>query len=203
MRKIFISGIGTDVGKTVVSAALLQAYGCDYWKPIQAGTPRDTETIRSLVGNAESFFHDEHIVLSKPMSPHAAAKIDGVNISLSQISAPKAKSELLLIEGVGGLLVPLSETQLAIDMAFHFDAEVLLVSRHYLGSINHTLLSCEAIKQRKLPFLGIIFVGSENKETENAILGFSGAKFLARLPEVAEVNSRSIQEISSLVRGIL
>ena len=161
MRKIFITGIGTDVGKTVVAAIVTEALKADYWKPVQAGDLEfsDTDRVRSWVSNDQSVFHPNSYALKTPMSPHAAADRDGVRIELSQIRSPQTTNDLV-IEGAGGLLVPLNEKETILDLVEN-DYKILVVSRNYLGSINHTLLTIEALKARGKKVSGVIFNGEE------------------------------------------
>jgi dethiobiotin synthetase len=182
MKNYFITGIGTDVGKTLASAILTEALEADYWKPVQAGDLENSDTIKvqRLVSNTKTVFHKEAYQLTQPMSPHAAAKIDKIDIDLNQIQAPKTTNNLI-IEGAGGLMVPLNNSQLIIDLIKKLDVETILVSQNYLGSINHTLLSIEAIKQKGLKIKGIIFNGDENKETEEYILNYTGINYLGRI----------------------
>lgn len=182
MKNYFITGIGTDVGKTVASAILTEALEADYWKPVQAGDLENSDTIKvqRLVSNTKTVFHKEAYQLTQPMSPHAAAKIDKIDIDLNQIQVPKTTNNLI-IEGAGGLMVPLNNSQLIIDLIKKLDVETILVSQNYLGSINHTLLSIEAIKQKGLKIKGIIFNGDENKETEEYILNYTGINYLGRI----------------------
>ncbi|PCJ81566.1 MAG: dethiobiotin synthase [Flavobacteriales bacterium] len=196
MRNIFVTGIGTDVGKTVVSAILVEALQADYWKPVQCGSLDYTDTlvVRDLVGNSKSVFHPEAYLLTEPMSPHAAAIIDGVQIKVSAIHQPITNNQYLIIEPAGGLMVPLNDTELVIDLIQHFEAEVVLVSQNYLGSINHTILSVEALKARGLSVLGIIFNGEHNESSENFILQYSGFRFLGRVDQEKEITPLMIQK---------
>lgn len=181
----FVTAIGTDSGKTVVSAILTEALQADYWKPIQAGMEeRDIATVAKLINNGHSLCYEECYLLSEPMSPHAAAKIDQLTIDLTTIELPKNNGNSIIIEGAGGVLVPLNENDYVIDLAEKFKAEVILVSNNYLGSINHTLLTIAYLSQRKIPVKGIIFNGKPNQESEAIILKKSGYKCLLRvLPE--------------------
>ena len=182
--KLFITGIGTNVGKTITSAIITQALEADYWKPIQAGDldNSDSHKVKSLAFSlnksvipsavegivSKSKIFENSYKLNTPASPHLAAKIDGITIDLKKIIEPKTKNHLV-IEGAGGLLVPLNDADCVIDL-IQKDYKVILVSRHYLGSINHTLLSFEALKSRKIEVAGIIFSGDENKASEEIIL---------------------------------
>lgn len=179
--KIFITGIGTDVGKTVASAIVTQALEADYWKPIQAGDldHSDSHKVQTMVSNALSVFHPNAYALHTPASPHLAAAIDGITIDLKQIREPQTKNHLV-IEGAGGVLVPLNDTDCVIDL-IQKDYKVIVVSRHYLGSINHTLLTIEALQNRNIKVAGIIFSGDENKATEEIILNKTGVAFIGRI----------------------
>jgi len=179
--KLFITGIGTDVGKTIASAIVVEALQADYWKPIQAGDLdlSDTHKVKSQISNPKSQFHSNAYALNTPASPHYAAALDGIIIELKKIIEPKTDNHLV-IEGAGGILVPLNDNDCIADL-IQKDYKVIVVSRHYLGSINHTLLTIEALKNRKINIAGIIFSGDENKATEEIILKKSGAKFIGRI----------------------
>lgn len=203
MKKYFVTGIGTDVGKTICSAILVEALQADYWKPVQAGSldSTDMDKVKSLVTNSKSVFHPEHYRLTQPMSPHAASKWDQVRIALTDFKLPETKNSLV-IEGAGGLMVPLNDQgDLMVDLIAHLDAEVVLISQNYLGSINHTLLSIEALKSRKLKVAGIIFNGVSNKETEDIILKISGMKCLGRIPQTEHVKPKFISEQAGILKG--
>ena len=191
----FVTAIGTDSGKTLVSAILTEALQADYWKPIQSGKEnRDTETVAKLINNNHSFCYEETYLFSKPISPHAAAKADGVTIELNKIILPQNGGNNIIIEGAGGILVPLNETDFVIDLAAKFDAEIILVSNTYLGSINHTLLTVQELKRRNLKVKGIIFNGFENKDTEEIILKKSGYKYLLRILPESNINQEIITQ---------
>ena len=179
--KLFITGIGTDVGKTVASAIVTEALEADYWKPIQAGDldASDTHKVKSRISNKKSQFHTNAYALNTPASPHYAASIDGVVIDLKNIKEPKTDNHLV-IEGAGGVLVPLNDTNCVIYL-IQQDYKVIVVSRHYLGSINHTLLTFEALKSRGIVVAGIIFSGDENQATEEIIVKKTGIKFIGRI----------------------
>ncbi len=181
MRKLFVTGIGTDVGKTIVSAVLVEALKADYWKPIQAGYDNGTDTqfVKQLISNTTTTFFQETYLLKTPASPHLAALNDGVEIELNKLILPKSSNKDLIIEGAGGLLVPLNDNNYVIDLIKHFDCEVILVSRNYLGSINHTLLSIEALKSRGIKIAGIVFNGERNQSTEEIILKKYNLQFVA------------------------
>ena len=198
MLRYFITAIGTDSGKTLVSAIFTEALQADYWKPVQAGLPRDTDTVKSLVSNPVSKFHDEAYLLNHPMSPHAAARLDGVTIDLANIRLPETQNPLV-IEGAGGALVPLNDTDLVIDLPARLGAEVILVSNIYLGSINHTLLTVNELKRRQVVVRGIVFNGPENTETERIILKHSGWPVLLRVKQESAVTPEIVKEYAKRV----
>lgn len=192
MKRYFVTGIGTGIGKTLVSAILTEALQADYWKPVQAGNLDDPDSlwVSDFISNPFSVIHPATHNLSEPMSPHAAAAIDGVDIQLSDFKSPETSRDLI-VEGAGGLMVPLNhQGDLIIDLIPHVADEVILVSQHYLGSINHTLLSAQVLKDRGIPVKGIIFNGDKNPETESIILQVTGLPCLARIP-VAEEEMKS------------
>ena len=180
--RLFVTGIGTEVGKTVVSAILTEALQADYWKPVQAGDLdySDTHKVKDMVSNSKSVFHDESFAFNHPMSPHAAAERDGVEISLGEFKIPETENHMI-IEGAGGLMVPLNRKDCIIDLIEDLGVEVVLVSRNYLGSINHTLLSLEALVSRGISIKGVIFNDVENVDTESVILRMTGLKCLGRV----------------------
>ena len=198
MRKIFVTGIGTDVGKTVVSAVLTEALEADYWKPIQAGDldQSDSIKVKDLISNKKTIVHPEGVQLSQPMSPHAAAEIDDVVIKFGNLKLPETENNLI-IEGAGGLMVPLNKKDLIVDLIEQLDAEVVLVSQNYLGSINHTVLSLEVLKNRGLKVLGIVFNGNENSETEKYILNYSGLKCLGRVKQYNTIDKEVVLSYKS------
>lgn len=181
MNTYFITGIGTEVGKTIVSAIITEALEADYWKPIQAGELEnsDTHKVKNLVSNKKTVFHPNSVALQTPMSPHAAAEIDGVKITIAKIKRPKTSNDLV-IEGAGGLLVPISSKETIADLIKPSD-RIIVVSRHYLGSINHSLLTLEALKNRGLNIFGIIFNGEKNDSSESVILKMTGIPCLGRI----------------------
>lgn len=196
MRKIFVTGIGTGIGKTLIAALITEKLKADYWKPVQSGNLDDTDTdlVKRLVSNTQSVFHPETFRLTAPMSPHAAAEIDGVEIRLEDFKIPETTNNLV-IEGAGGLLVPLSNELLIIDLIKHINAEVVLVSQNYLGSINHTLLSAEALKSRNINVTGIVFNGETYPQGEQIILQRTGLRCLARVPQMNDISRESIKQL--------
>ena len=199
----FITGISTEVGKTIVSAIVTQALQADYWKPVQAGELEhsDTHKVQQLVSNIKTKFHASAFNLKTPMSPHAAAKIDGVGLSVKKIKRPKSQNNLV-IEGAGGLLVPLNDTQTVIDLILPLD-KVIVVSRHYLGSINHTLLTIEALKSRGIPVFGIIFSGAKHPSTESIITKMSGVPVLGRIDQEPYFDKNVVKQYAEDLRAVL
>ena len=198
--KLFITGISTDVGKTIASSILVEALEADYWKPIQAGDldNSDSHKIESYISNNKTVIHKNSYLLNTPASPHLAAKLDGITIDLNQIKEPATENHLI-IEGAGGLFVPLNDTDCVIDL-IKPDYKVVVVSRHYLGSINHTLLTIEALQNRKINIAGIIFNGNENKSTEEIILSKTGIKSLGRINEEPYFDKNVILEYADIFR---
>ncbi len=191
--KIFITGIGTDVGKTIACSIITQALEADYWKPIQAGDLENSDSykIQNYISNKKTVVHQNSYKLQTPVSPHYAAKIDNITIDLKKIIEPKTINHLV-IEGAGGVLVPLNNNDCIIDIIQN-DYKVIVVSRHYLGSINHTLLTFEALKSRKIEVVGIVFSGDENKATEEIILNKTKAKLLGRIDNEPYFDQNVIQ----------
>jgi dethiobiotin synthetase len=191
--KIFITGIGTDVGKTVTSAIVTESLQADYWKPIQAGDldNSDSHKIEKYISNTKTKIHPNAYGLQTPASPHLAAKLDNVTIDLNTIKEPKTKNNLV-IEGAGGIFVPLNDNDCVIDLIQN-DYKVIVVSRHYLGSINHTLLTIESLKNRNLTIAGIIFSGDENKSSEDLILSKTDVPFIGRIDNEPYFDKNVIQ----------
>lgn len=204
LPRFFVTGNGTDVGKTIVSAILTQALQSDYWKPIQAGNLDllDSSIVAGLVSNSVSRIHPERYTLTEPMSPHAAAHGEGITISINDFVLPETENGLV-IEGAGGVMVPLNREKLLIDLIEKLKAPVIFVSRHYLGSINHTLLSLEALKRRKIAIHGIIFVGDPTPDSETIITTMSGVRMLGRIAWEDELSPLVIAQYARLLREVL
>ncbi len=198
--KIFVTGISTDVGKTVASAIITEALEADYWKPVQAGDLdcSDSHKIRRLLSNSKTKIFENSYALNTPASPHLAAQIDGIEIDIHKIIEPKTKNHLV-IEGAGGIFVPLNDNQTIADL-IREDYKVIVVSRHYLGSINHTLLTIEALKNRMIKVAGIIFNGDENLSTEEIILKKTDAKYLGRIDTEPYFDKNVIAEYADRFR---
>lgn len=198
--KLFITGISTDVGKTVASAIITESLKADYWKPIQAGDleTSDTHKIKAYISNDKTKFHENSYALNTPASPHLAAEIDGITIDLNKILEPKTENHLV-IEGAGGLFVPLNN-QDTIANLIQPDYKVIVVSRHYLGSINHTLLTVEALQNRNIKVAGIIFNGERNEATEAIILSKTGVNCIGRIEKEPYFDKNVILEYADLFR---
>ncbi|SHF89083.1 dethiobiotin synthetase [Flavobacterium fluvii] len=198
--KLFITGISTDVGKTIASSIIVEALEADYWKPIQAGDlgNSDSHKIKSYISNKKTVIHENSYKLNTPASPHLAAELDGIMIDLKQIKEPKTKNHLV-IEGAGGIFVPLNNYDCVVDL-IQTDYKVILVSRHYLGSINHTLLTIEALKNRKINIAGIIFSGEKNESSEAIILNKTGVKCIGRIEQEPYFDQNVIKEYADLFR---
>jgi len=201
-KTYFITGISTDVGKTVASAIITEALEADYWKPVQAGELEncDTKKVERLVSNSNSKFHQNAYILNTPMSPHAAAEIDNITIDLSRITKPKTKNDLI-IEGAGGLLVPLNDNETVLDL-IKPNYKVIVVSRHYLGSINHTLLTVNTLKEKGFD-VSIIFSGSEHKPTESIIKKMTQVPIIGRIDEEPYFDKNVIKEYADLFKPSL
>lgn len=201
MEKLIISGIGTGVGKTVVSAIFAEALKALYWKPVQSGDLQDSDSMKvERLAPSATILPEKHRLFI-PASPHYSAEQDGVTISKEDFTLPQTDKNLI-IEGAGGLLVPMDYNGLLyIDVFEAWKLPVILVSRHYLGSINHTLLSVEALKRRGILLSGIVFVGEENLPSEKVIMHISGVERSFRIPEVDQVNPDFVREQAERLRA--
>lgn len=188
MRKIFVTGIGTDVGKTVVSSIIVEALKADYWKPVQAGTyyTTDSECVKKLISNNKSVIHPEAYKLREAMSPHAAAEAEGITIDFEKINLPQTNNTLV-IEGAGGIMVPLNDTYFIIDLIKKIDAEVIVVIQNYLGSINHSLLTIDTLKQREIKIIGLVFNGHPHPLSKEIILSYSKLPFICWINKENEI----------------
>ena len=203
MSKYFITGIGTDIGKTVVSAIVVEALEADYWKPIQAGELNysDADKVKEWISNKTSNFFDGSYNLKTAMSPHAAAAIDGISIDIGLICEPQT-SNALVIEGAGGLLVPLNEQNTILDL-IKKDYKIIVVSKHYLGSINHTLLTLNALKYNGFKVAGIVFNGDVNETTENIIEKMGHVPVIGRIAEEPVIDQNVIKKYAEKFKAKL
>lgn len=198
--EFIITGTDTGIGKTAVSAMLMQALAAEghhpyYWKPVQSGLEGmvDTRNVQRLSGLSDAHFLPEAYVLTEPLSPHRAAELDKVEIDLEKLAKP-AVDGALIIEGAGGLMVPLTRKALFINQFKRWGSPVILVARTGLGTINHTLLSIEALQARDIDLHGIIFVGEQNMDNMLTIGQISGVKILGHMPQLDALTPQSLQE---------
>lgn len=187
-RCFVVAGTDTGVGKTVFAAALTLALSGVYFKPVQSGLDEETDTdaVRRLTGLPAGHFLPERYRLRNALSPHRSAEIDGMEIDPGQLMLPRTE-RALIVEGAGGLLVPLTRKVLYIDVYARWGAPVILCARTTLGTINHTLLSLEALRRRSVPIRGVVFVGDENPDNERTIADMGSIRALGRLPRLAEL----------------
>ena len=197
MKQFIVAGIGTEIGKTVVSAILTAGLKADYWKPVQAGDldQGDAYWIRNWVPSAT--VHPSTYALTQPMSPHSAAEIDGITITLENFKIPT--DQTLIVELAGGIMVPLNDRETNLDFIKHLNLPVILVSKNYLGSINHTLLSYETLKQHGIPMAGIVFNGPENPSGEKFILNHTGLPLILRVNQESEINEAVIASYANKI----
>ncbi len=200
MKKYFVTGIGTDVGKTLISAILAEALKADYWKPIQAGNYLDTDSkkILDLITNTETVIHPESYLFTNAASPHTAAELEGKQIVFDDIITPKTDKPLI-IEGAGGVMVPLNWDYFIIDLIKKLDAEVIVVIQNYLGSINHALLTIDALKHKGIKIKGLVFNGSPHKMSEDIIFKYSGCEEILRVFTERKVNKEMILKYADKV----
>ena len=198
--KIFVTGISTDVGKTITSAIITEALQADYWKPIQSGDLHNTDShkVKSLISNTKTFVHPSSYEFETPASPHLSAALENQTIDLSKIIEPETNNHLV-IEGAGGLLVPLNSNDVIADI-IRADYQIVLVATNYLGSINHTLLTIEALQSRKASILGIVFSGATNESSESIILAKTGLKCIGRIEQEPYFDQNVILEYADIFR---
>ena len=196
----FITGISTEVGKTMSSAIVVESLQADYWKPIQSGDldNSDTMKVKSLISNSISTFFPSSYEFDYPASPHLSAQMEGRHIELAHIKRPHS-SNTLVIEGAGGLFVPLNERNTILDLLLPTD-KIVLISRHYLGSINHTMLSVEALQRRGLNIFGIIFSGEENTATESWIASYTQIPIIGKIEEEPFFDKNTIKKYADLFK---
>ncbi len=200
--RLVVSGIGTGVGKTVASAIIAKALDAKYWKPVQSGDLHDTDSMKVREWTSCEIL-PERFALEFPASPHWSADLEGVKIQKEDLLIPDVEGSLV-IEGAGGLMVPLNyDGLLYIDLFEEWKIPLIVVSRHYLGSINHTLLTIETLQKRNIPIEGIVFIGEEHLPTETIIQKVSGVRVIGRIPEVEEVNAEFISQQAVQLRASL
>ncbi|MCH9765262.1 MAG: dethiobiotin synthase [Alphaproteobacteria bacterium] len=195
MSRFIVTGTDTGVGKTVVAATLVAGLGASYWKPIQAGFTdgTDRERVAELSGAPADKILPEVYCLSVPASPHFAAEQDGLEIDVARLQIPDG-SDPLIVEGAGGLMVPITRSALQIDVFANWGLPIILVARTALGTINHSLLSIAALKARSIPIQGVVFVGKENSDSQNTICEMGKVRQLARLPFLSPLTPPAIAQ---------
>lgn len=196
MQGFFVTGTDTDVGKTVVAAWLLAHLDAWYWKPVQAGRAPETdaETVRRLAEVGADRILPEAYVLDEPIAPHEAARRAGIAIDMAKLVPPRAEN-LLIVEGAGGLLVPLTETAYVIDLAMELHLPVILVARSTLGTINHALLSLEALRRRGLPIAGVVINGPETPHNRAAIERYGRVRVIAEIAQLETISRETLRQI--------
>lgn len=195
--KIFITGTDTGIGKTLISAILLAGLKGKYWKPVQSGLKdiTDTQWVKEKTGLEESYFIPETFRLQNPFSPHAAAEADGVYIDIDKFQIPEInKGETLIIEGAGGIMVPLNEKDLMADLIRKCKAPVILVTGSLLGTINHTLLSITYLKSIGINIFGVIMNGPENRINRDAIEHFGKVDVIAEIGNIKNINAETLKD---------
>ncbi len=199
MNKFIVAGIGTEVGKTVVAAILTTCLQGEYWKPIQCGDEEDLDTtiMKKWIDTTLYPIHPSVYTLQAPLSPHHAARLEKISICVENIVLPQTKRPLI-IESVGGIFVPLTAKTLSFDLFKSWNIPWIVVSRHYLGSINHTLLTFDALKRNNISIAGIVFNGLPNHDSESVILEFSQVPVLGRLLPESTINPQIIQRYAKL-----
>ena len=197
IQPIVVTGTDTGIGKTVFSSGLAGFLGARYWKPIQSGLDEETdsEIVARLGGLSPDRILPERYRLQTPASPHRAAEIDGVVIDTQSLRVPDVGADPLVIEGAGGLMVPLDRETLYIDLFAQWQLPVVLCARTALGTINHSLLSVEALRSRKIDILGIAFIGAENADTEATICSMAQVRRLGRLPWLSPLDATTLRSV--------
>ena len=198
-NRILLAGTGTNVGKTVVSSILVEAMGWDYWKPISAGPTAegDTQQVREYITRSDITIHEPAYDLQHPQSPHAAARLVGLELTENEI-IPPSSAKTMLMEMAGGALVPINGQQLLLNILAPYTAGAIIVSRHVLGSINHTLLTVEALRSRNIPIYGLIFNGKSLPYSEEFLLDYTKLPCIGHLDEEPHINSEVVQRYAIL-----
>ena len=200
--RIFVTSIDTNVGKTVCSSILCAGLGYDYWKPVQCGDLDFSDSMKVKSYSPLTKVHAESFQLNAPMSPHEAAKLENIDISINDFKLPK--SEEIIIEGAGGVMVPLNyKGNMIVELASVFEAKVIIVFKNYLGSINHTLLTIDKVKSVGLDVLGLLVVGNEVISSERIIEDATQMNIIARIPMVDRINQKWVKEQGIKVKNKL
>lgn len=197
MANYFVTGIGTNVGKTIVSTVLVEALQSDYWKPIQSGTieGKDSDTIKELISNSKTIIHPETYLLKEPLSPHFAAHLEGVEIDINSLELPQTNNQLI-IEGAGGLLVPINQSHYVIDIAKKFNCEIILVISNYLGCINHSLLSIDYLVRNNFKIKALVFNGEFEEQVKNVIINYVSHLNIVEINQLP-LNKESVKKVAA------
>lgn len=195
-KRVFVSGSDTDIGKTLVCGILATGWNAHYWKPVQSGTETvtDSETVASWIGAHRIF--PERYILGKPLSPNQSAEFDGISMNLRDFQLPPVEGPLI-VEGAGGLMVPINDQSMMIDLAAQLQLPIILTVRTGLGTINHTLLSIQVLKQRCLPLAGVIFSGQPHPDNQRDIARFGKVPILGVVPRLEKVEPSCFKELFS------
>ena len=203
IHKFALAGIHTGIGKTIAAAVLAEVLGADYWKPVQAGNVEtDTDTIKLLLDNGDNRVFPEAYLLAKPASPHEAAKEEGIKIDLKKFNFPKTNNKLI-VETAGGVHSPITDNETMVDFMKYYNLPAILVSKNYLGSINHTLLSIDVLKSKGIHLLGIIMNGETNKSSETFIEEYAKIPIIARIPHFEIISKNTISCFANTIKDDL
>lgn len=198
-KAYFVTAIHTDSGKTFTSNILVHSLKADYWKPIQCGLPGDREYIQRQAPSGTTIHPERHRLLT-PASPHFAAEKEGINIRLEDFKLPDTKGKPLIVEGAGGLLVPINGQETIADLVVHLKLPVILVINHYLGALNHSLLTLAELEKRQIPITGIVFNGDDFQGAEEIILSRTNAPCLLRIPTLIDPLPSHIEMLASKIQ---
>lgn len=193
MQNYIIAGIGTEIGKTIASAILTEYLQSDYWKPIQSGSIEntDSQTVKTLISNSKTVFHPEAYLLKEPLSPHAAADLENIEIVLDKIALPQSTNRIL-VEMAGGVMTPINHHQTNLDLIKKLDLPIILVIKNYLGSINHSMLTIKILQANGINIKGLIFNGEVNHYSEKFIVENTQLPVLAHFPHLSVLSSENI-----------
>jgi dethiobiotin synthetase len=196
-RRFFVTGTDTNIGKTFVSAMLMLGLKSHYWKPIQSGIAEgsDTDWIRNITELPDEYFFKERYLLNEPLSPHAAALIDGIKIELNELTTPGPSDQSLIIEGAGGVMVPINDQHMMLDVIKKLALPAILVCRSGLGTINHSLLTINCLRQAGVGIAGVIMNGPLNESNRTAIENYGQVSVLAEIEPIENVSRQSLLEI--------
>lgn len=199
-KKYFITGIDTGIGKTLVSAVLVQYLNADYWKPVQSGSIEGTDSnfVKQYLKKGRKVYKESYC-FKAPISPNFAAEEEHVAINSNFIDLPETENNLI-VEGAGGIMVPINDNELILDLIKKLNLEVIIVSKHYLGSINHTLLTAYALAKMNIPVAGIIFNGEENERSEKIILSMTNLEKITHIPQLNNVSRKSVQSLLKKIK---